>query len=200
MANWEISGEFFDSCNCQAVCPCVMLSPPTEGECKGLISWAISSGKSGDVDLSGRKVVLALHAPGLLTEGNWRVALYVDDGADGAQMEELTGIFAGQKGGHFEILASFIGEVVGVKQAPIEIMVDGKSRSLRIEGIGATEMTALEGHEGADVTVNNTPLAIVPGVPQTVAKNNGLTYQDFGFNWNHASGSAGLMAPFTYQG
>ena len=55
-------------------------------QCKGLISWAISSGNSGDVDLSGRKVVLALYAPGSMIEGNCRVALYVDDGADGAQM------------------------------------------------------------------------------------------------------------------
>ena len=170
------------------------------GECKGLVSWAISRGNSGDVDLSGRKVVLALHALGPMTEGNCRVVLYVDDGADGAQMAELTAIFAGQKGGHFEIFASLIGEVVGIKQAPIDIVVDGKSRSLRIEGIGATEVTAFEGHEGADVTVNNTPLAVMLDVPNTVALNNGLTYRDFDFDWDHATGSVAFMTSFTYQG
>ena len=200
MANWEISGEFFESCNCQSICPCVILSPPTLGECKGLVSWAISSGNSGDDDLSGRKVVLALHAPGPMTEGNCRVALYIDDGADSAQMDELTAIFSGEKGGHFEILGSLISEVVGIKQARIDIVVDGKSRSLRIEGIGATEVTAIEGHEGADVTVNNTPLAVVPGVPNTVARNNGLTYRDFDFDWDHATDSAAFMTSFTYQG
>jgi hypothetical protein len=200
MANWEISGKFFESCNCQSVCPCVILSPPTSGECKGLISWAISSGNSGDVDLSGRKVVLALHAPGTMIEGNFRVALYVDDGADTAHMEGLTGIFSGKKGGHFEILGSLIGEVIGIKQAPIDIVVDGKSRSLRIGGIGITEVTAIGGHEGADVTVNNTPLAVVPGVPNIVARNNGLTNRDFDFDWDHATGSAGFMTSFTYQG
>ena len=170
------------------------------GECKGLVSWAISSGNSGDVDLSGRKVVLALHAPGPMTEGNCRVALYIDDGADSAQMDQLTAIFSGEKGGHFEILGSLISEVVGIKQAPIDIVVDGKSRSLRIEGIGATEVTAIEGHEGADVTVNNTPLAVVPDVPNTVARNNGLTYRDFDFDWDHATDSAAFMTSFTYQG
>ena len=143
---------------------------------------------------------MALYAPGLMTEGNLKVALYVDDGADGAQMEELTGIFGGQKGGHFANIAPLIGEIVGVKQAPIEIVVDGKSRSVRIDGIGETKITAIEGHDGADVTLTDTPLAFVPGGAQTVARNEGLTYKDYDFDWNHPSGKGGLMAPFTYQG
>jgi hypothetical protein len=178
----------------------VFLSPPTEGDCKGLVSWSISSGKSGDIDLGGRNVVMALYAPGPLTEGNLRVALYIDDGADGQQMEELTGIFGGQKGGHFANIAPLIGEVIGVKQAPIEIVVDGKSRSVRIDGIGETSIAAIEGHDGADVTLTDTPLAFVPGGAQTVAKSSGLTYNDFGFEWSHPTGKGGLMAPFTYQG
>ena len=167
---------------------------------KGLISWAISSGNSGDVDLSGRKVVLALHASSMMIEGNFRVALYVAAGGDGAQIEKLTGIYLGNKGGRSEIRGFLIGEVVRIKQAPIDIVVDGKSRSLRIGGIGATELTAIEGHEGADVTMNNKPLAVVPGVPNIVAQNNGLTYRDFDFNWDHATASTGFMTPFTYQG
>jgi hypothetical protein len=200
MSQWEITGEFFESCNCQAICPCVTLSPPTQGECKALVGWSITSGKSGDHDLSGRKVMLAVHTPGPMTEGNWRVALYIDDGASGAQMDELTGIFAGQKGGHFEILGSFIGEVAGVKQVPLEIVVDGKSRTLRVPDIAETSVTAIEGHDGKDVTVTDTPLAVVPGGAQTVARSNGLTYRDFDFDWVHADGSSSLMAPFTYQG
>ncbi len=200
MAQWEITGEFFDSCNCLSICPCVTLSPPTQGDCKGVVGWAISEGKCGDLDLGGRNVVLALHAPGPLTEGNLRVALYIDDGASPDQTEELTAIFAGQKGGHFEILASLISEVVGVKQVPIEIVIEGKSRTLRIPGIIDTKVTAIEGHDGADVTVTDTPLAFVPGGAQTIGHSNGLTYNDYDFSWSHAEGSASLMAPFTYKG
>ncbi len=200
MAQWEMSGDFFESCNCQAICPCVTLSPPTEGDCKALVGWSITQGKSGALDLKGRKVILAVHTPGPMIEGNWRIALYIDDGASPAQMEELTAIFAGQKGGHFEILGSFVGEVVGVKQVPMEIVIDGKSRSLRIPDIAETKVNAIEGHGGADVTVTNTPLAIAPGSVQTVARSNGLTYRDFDFNWAHAEGSSSLMAPFAYQG
>jgi hypothetical protein len=200
MAQWEITGEFFDSCNCESICPCVTLSPPTHGDCKGLVAWSIAEGRSGELDLAGRRVVLALHAPGPLAEGNMRVALYIDDGASPAQMDELTEIFSGQKGGHFEILSSLIGEVVGVKQVPIEIVIDGKSRTLRMPGIADTKITAIEGHEGADLTVTETPLAFVPGGAQTVGRANGLTYNDFDFDWTHPDGGASLMAPFTYQG
>ena len=126
-------------------------------------------------------------------EGNWRVALYIDDGANAGQMEELTAIFAGQKGGHFELLSSFIVEVVGVKQVPMDIVVDGKSRTLRIPGIADTSVRAIEGHAGADVIVSDTPLAIVPGSAQTVARSDGLTYRDFDFDWSHAKGSSSTV-------
>ena len=81
MAQWEITGEFFESCNCNAICPCITLSAPTQGECKALVGWSITSGNSGEHDLGGRKVILAVYTPGPMHEGNWRVALYIDDGA-----------------------------------------------------------------------------------------------------------------------
>ena len=30
---WEISGTYFEACNCEIACPCVFLSAPTTGDC-----------------------------------------------------------------------------------------------------------------------------------------------------------------------
>jgi len=27
--DWSVSGSYMEACNCEAACPCVMLSPPT---------------------------------------------------------------------------------------------------------------------------------------------------------------------------
>ncbi|MHA6645712.1 DUF1326 domain-containing protein, partial [Mesorhizobium sp. A623] len=33
MTEWKLSGSYFETCNCETACPCVFLSPPTEGDC-----------------------------------------------------------------------------------------------------------------------------------------------------------------------
>ncbi len=197
--SWSLSGTYFDSCNCEALCPCIFLSPPSEGECKAVVAWHIDSGAFGDVTLDGLNVAMAVHAPGLMTEGNWKAALYLDEKADQPQQDALTRIFAGQAGGHPEVLASFVSEVLGVKAVPIAFEADGKKRRLRIEGIAEVDMEGIEGQEGAEVTVANHPLPIAPGHPGVVAKSSKLTYADHGINWEFTE-KAGLFSPFTYQG
>ena len=61
---WKLDGAYFEACNCATACPCVLLSPPTEGECTALVAWHIDEGNFGDVDLDGLNVSLAVHSPG----------------------------------------------------------------------------------------------------------------------------------------
>ena len=35
--SWKMEGSYFESCNCEAACPCVFLSKPTDGECGVLV-------------------------------------------------------------------------------------------------------------------------------------------------------------------
>jgi len=44
--DWSVSGSYMEACNCEAACPCVMLSPPTSGECTVLLGWHIEKGWS----------------------------------------------------------------------------------------------------------------------------------------------------------
>src|SRR5260370_162833 len=117
--SWKIAGSYFEACNCDLACPCVFLSPPTSGDCTVLLAWHIDQGCFGEVNLDGLNAVLAAHSPGHMLEVKWKVALYVDERANQGQQDALTQIFSGQGGGHLAGLAPLIGEVLGVKAAPI---------------------------------------------------------------------------------
>lgn len=196
---WNLSGSYFEACNCDVACPCVFLSPPTTGECNALVGWHVDEGDFGGVTLDGLNVVLFVHSPGNMAEGNWKVALYLDDKANQEQQEALTQIFAGQAGGHPAVLASFIGQVLGVKTVPIEFQANGKRRSLRIPNVAEAEIEALSGQGDAEVTISNHPLSIAPGQSVVVSKSSRASYDDHGQHLD-VSGKNGLYSPFVYQG
>ena len=138
-STWRVSGTYFETCNCEAACPCVFLSPPTSGECTVLVAWHIEQGAFGSTNLDGLNVALAVHSPGHMLKTKWQVALYLDQRATAPQSEALGKIFSGQAGGHLANVAPLIGEVLGVKSAPIEYQAEGKRRSLRIGEIASAE-------------------------------------------------------------
>jgi hypothetical protein len=198
MTQWNLNGTYFETCNCEAACPCVFLSPPTEGECTVLVAWHIDKGKFGDVALDGLNVALAVHSPGHMLHTKWKAAAYFDERANEAQNDALHAIFSGKAGGHPEVLASFIGEIVGAKSVAMRYESDGKHASLTIPGVAEAEIEAVEGQGGAPVTVANHPLCIAPGEPATVAHSKKLRFNDFGMDWA-LSGRTGFLSPFVYQ-
>ena len=80
-------------------------------------------------------------------------------------------------------LGPLIGEVLGVKAAPIEYHSEGKRRSMRVGDIADAEIEGLGGQDGNDVTVAKSPFAAVPGVPFVVAKSKQMRFNDYGLNW-----------------
>ncbi len=195
---WNLSGTYFESCNCEATCPCVVLSAPTNGECTLLVAWHIDQGTFEDTRLDGLNVALAIYSPGHMLEVPWKVALYLDDRASPAQREALVRIFAGRAGGHPARLAGHIGEVLGVTDAPIEYRAEGRRRALRIGEVADVAVQAIDGQGGADVTVSNAPLCIAPGQPAVAAKSEHLRYRDHGMTWE-VSGRNGFYSAFRYQ-
>lgn len=196
---WILAGTYFETCNCEVACPCVFLSPPTTGECTVLVGWHVDQGSFGNVTLDGLNVALAVHSPGHMAQVKWKVALYLDDRGSQAQKDALTQIFAGQAGGHPAMLASFIGEVLGVKSAPIEYQAEGKRRSLQIANVVQAEIEALQGQGGSDIVISNHPLTVVPGQPAVVAKSKRFSYSDYGLKWE-VSEKNGFYSAFAYQG
>ena len=198
-SKWNLVGTYFEACNCEVACPCVFLSPPTTGECTGLVGWHIDSGSFGDITLDGLNVMLAVYSPGHMLQVKWRVALYLDERANQVQRDALTQIYAGQVGGHPAVLASFVGQVLGVKSVAIDYRAEGKRRSLRIPDLAEAEIEALAGQGGAEVTVSNHPVCVAPGYPAVVAKSKRLSYRDHGFQWE-VSEKNGYYSAFSYQG
>lgn len=198
-SKWNLAGTYFETCNCEVACPCVFMSPPSTGECTVLVGWHIDKGNFGDVTLDGLNVVLAVHSPGHMAQVKWKAAVYLDGRATQAQKDALTQIFSGAAGGHPAVLASFVGQVLGVKSVTIEYKAEGKRQSLRIPDVAEAEIEALAGQGGAEITISNHPLCIAPGQPAVVAKSKRFSYRDHGFQWE-VSGKNGFYSAFAYQG
>ena len=132
--SWKIEGTYFETCSCELMCPCNFSFDhgATYDYCRVTLVFDIGNGEIEGTDVSGRTLALIADTPKVMTEGNWRVGIFVDDGASDEQVEKLTGVFGGQMGGPMAGLAPLIGELLGVERAPIHVVVEGLSHSVRI--------------------------------------------------------------------
>lgn len=194
---WRLEGNYFESCTCDLVCPCIFLMPPTKGYCNALVGWNIEKGHLNDVTLDGVKVAVYLEAPGMLTDGGWQVNLYIDEKATEMQVSAISELWSGQHGGHLGVIAGLISQVKSVEQAPIEFIAEGKKRHLKVGKVGENEMYLIEGEDGGDVVVSNHPLAVAPSNPIYVAKSKKTWYRSNGIDHTH-SDTVGLASPFQY--
>jgi hypothetical protein len=132
--SWSIEGTYFETCSCELMCPCNLSFDhgATYDYCRVTLVFSIREGAIEGTDVTGRTLALIADSPKVMTEGNWRVGIFVDDGASDEQVEKLTGVFGGQMGGPMAGLAPLIGEVLGVERAPITVVEDGLRHSVRI--------------------------------------------------------------------
>lgn len=198
MADWRVKGRYVEACNCEAVCPCIVFSPPTEGQCTALLGWHIEEGHHGDLKLDGLNVALMAHADGNMKDGDWKIALYIDERADERQSQALQGIFSGAEGGHLANLGPLIGEVLGAAPARISYQGDRKRFSFEVAGIASAEVEAMVGQNEGTVEISGHPLAPVPGVPFTVGRSSGFRYADHGISCE-VTQKNGFLASFAYQ-
>ncbi len=198
MADWYVKGTYVEACDCEAVCPCIVFSPPTEGSCTVMIGWNIDEGSYGDASLSGLNVALLAHSPGHMKDGNWKVALYVDSRADETQNQALMGIFSGQAGGHLANLGPLVGEVLGAAPAAIDFNASSGDFSISVEGLGSVDAQAIEGQGGGSVTIAGHPLCISPGEAATIARSSKLQLDGYGLSLD-VSAKTAMSAPFSYS-
>lgn len=196
---WRLSGTYFESCNCEAACPCVFLGPPTSGECTAIVAWHIEDGEFEGQRLDSLNVALAVDSPGHMAQTEWTVAMYLDDRATESQAEALGAIFSGSAGGHPAMLAGHIGSVLGVATAPITFVGDDSSRAIRVGEAIDVKIVAMAGQGGAQVTISNHPLAIAPGHEIVASRTERLRYADHGYEWE-LSDTNGFFSPFDYEG
>jgi hypothetical protein len=132
--SWSIKGTYFETCSCELMCPCNFSFDhgATYDYCRVTLVFDIREGEVEGTDVGGRRLAVIADTPKVMTEGNWRLGMFVDDGASDEQVQKLTAVFSGQVGGPMAGLAPLIGEVLGVERAPIEVVEDGLSHSVRI--------------------------------------------------------------------
>ena len=132
--SWHLKGSYVETCSCDLMCPCsVSLDHgATYDYCRIVLAFAIKDGEIEGTDVGGLNVVAIADTPKVMTEGNWRIGVFVDERASDDQMQKLVGVFGGQLGGPMEGLIPLVGEMLGVERAPIEIVDDGLNHSVRV--------------------------------------------------------------------
>jgi hypothetical protein len=131
---WNLKGTYFETCSCELMCPCNMSFDhgATYDYCRVTLVFNITEGDIEGTDVGGLKVAAIADTPKVMTEGNWKLGMFIDEQSTDEQMEKLTAVFGGQKGGPMEGIVPFVGEMLGVERAAIEIVEDGLSHSVRI--------------------------------------------------------------------
>jgi hypothetical protein len=138
--SWRIRGSYFESCNCDAICPCRRINGvpggrSTHGICLGVLSWLIEDGEADGVALTGLPVALATRYSDDEEGSPWTWILYLDAGATDEQRAALEGIFTGRLGGdamtHFP-WARKASELVAVRPVQIEVDHTRRRQWLRI--------------------------------------------------------------------
>ena len=132
--SWNLKGSYFETCSCDLMCPCNLSFDhgATYDYCRVTLVFNITEGAIEGTDVSGLKVAAIADSPKVMTEGGWRLGMFVDERATDEQMEKLTAVFGGQMGGPMEGLAPLIAEMLGVERAAIEVVEDGLRHSVRI--------------------------------------------------------------------
>jgi hypothetical protein len=116
------------------MCPCNLSFDhgATYDFCRVTLAFNIREGSIDGTDVGGLKVVAIADTPKVMTEGNWRLGVFVDERATNQQFDKLLQVFTGQLGGPMAALAPLVGEVLGVERAAIEIGDDGLRHSVRV--------------------------------------------------------------------
>ncbi len=167
---WRMDGKYFESCSCDAVCPCTwsaFTAKATLDRCRALLAYHVDSGEINGVDVSDLTFALFLDTPPVMIEGNWRVGVYLDDTASDSQAEQTYS--EDGRGHHVRI-----GDAIDV----------GVEDFVAAEGQGPVQLANV-------LHPSNSTLTVAPA--------NAAHLSTFGIDWGR-EGQSGFSAPFSWAG
>ena len=137
---FRVRGAYFESCNCEAICPCRMVGGvkggrSTYGICYGALSWRIEEGLVGDVDVSGLATAMLVRYDDDEEGSPWTIVLHVDARGSDEQRGALEAVFLGSLGGPHVSTLPWIRKarhLVDVRTSAIELTPDRDGASLRV--------------------------------------------------------------------
>jgi hypothetical protein len=200
---WHLEGTYIENCNCDVVCPCAasgFSAPADYDRCTAVLAWHIDSGEVDGTDVSDRSVVLVLDSPRQMSEGNWRVGMFMDDRASDEQAEKLGGIFSGQMGGPLANVVPLIGENLGMEVASIEHVDDGRRHRVKVGGAIDVEIEdAVSPFDSDGLPPKLTETKHPANSELTPARTLSARVQGLGIEYS-ADGKSGLSTPFSWSG
>jgi hypothetical protein len=167
---YQLEGRLLEVCDCKVLCPCWIGENPDYGTCRTVIAWHFDRGEVQGVDVSGLTLAVVAFVPGNILEGNWRVAVHVDDKATPEQQAALLQVYTGKLGGPVADLVKLIGEVVSVDLSAIRFDVRGGKGTISIGEAAYAELEPYQGAMGGNTTLTDTIFSTVPGAPVFVGK------------------------------
>ncbi len=131
---WKLEGTYFETCSCEVVCPCTasLALGATYDRCRATLVFHVTDGHVDATDVSGLTVAAIADTPKVMSEGDWRLGVFIDAAASDEQADKLGAVFGGQLGGPMEALGPLVSENLGVERAAIEVREDGLRHSVKI--------------------------------------------------------------------
>lgn len=197
MADWRIRGSYYETCNCEAICPCRRVDGAPGGDstyddCIFLLSWWIEDGRAGEVDLSGIRIAMAGRYSDDEEGSPWTVKLYIDSDADDAQFAALSEIMLGRAGGDVAF-ARNIAEVAGIDRAAITLEHKAGQETIRVGEFASARVVEYYDHD----------FPITCGIPghdkpgrESISDS---SVRDGPFDWTYV-GRCGFSSRFDYAG
>ena len=198
---WRLEGSYSENCNCDVVCPCAasaFAAPATNDRCNAVLAFHIDSGEVDDTDVSGLNVVVVIDSPRQMSEGTWRVGMFMDERAGNEQAEKLAGIFSGQMGGPLANIVPLISENLGMEVAPIEYIDDGLRHRFKVGDTIDVEIEDLVSPFDPDGPLPKLTETRHPANSElTPAQTLSARVQGLGLDFS-GEGKSGLSAPFSW--
>jgi hypothetical protein len=139
---WKVEGQYFENCSCDVPCPCTVSLDigADQDRCTAFLVFQVESGEVDGVDVSDLTVAAIADTPKVMTEGNWRLGVLIDDRASEEQAEKLGAVFGGQLGGPMEALGPLIGEQLGVERVSMEVSHENGTHRIKVGDNGEVEV------------------------------------------------------------
>jgi hypothetical protein len=197
---WELEGFYVENCNCDAICPCTwsnLSRGATFDDCRATLAFHIERGQVDGIDVGGRTMVLALVAPKMMIEGNWRAGIVFDAQTTDDQMQSLTNVFTGTLGGPMAGLAPLISEFLGTERADISLESSDDGWTLRVGDETRLGGSVIHAPETDDVVTLTAIVAHPAGPTLTVTPSPEVRSSLLGIEFSGESRS-GFSAPFSW--
>jgi hypothetical protein len=199
---WRIEGDYFESCNCDAICPCRTVAGvpggrSTHGVCFGVLSWLVREGEADGVPLDGLAAALALTYEDDEPGSPWTFVIYVDERGTEQQRATLVEILTGRRGGDLILSLPWIrkpSDLVAVRPAAIDIRHGSDGHELRVGSV--VEISASRPVETADRVSCVIPGHHIAGAEYYADR---LTVDDDPFEWE-LTGNCAYVSTFAYSG